>query len=68
MVRIRGGSRLRPRVRFSTPEREALAPVPAPVPVPVPKAVLLPTGGAAVLSLDDISRSSWPARASVLYR
>ena len=32
MVRTRGGSRLRPRVRFSTPEREAPAPVPSPVP------------------------------------
>ena len=31
MVRTRGGSRLRPRVRFSTPEREEQAPVPAPV-------------------------------------
>ena len=43
MVRSRGGSRLRPRVRFSTPEREASAlapaPVPAPVPSPVPEAV-----------------------------
>ena len=41
MVRTRGGSRLRPRVRFSTPEREAPAPapIPAPVPVPVPEAV-----------------------------
>ena len=39
MVRTRGGSRIRPRVRFSTPEREAPAPVPAPVPSPVPKAV-----------------------------
>ena len=43
MVRTRGGSRLRPRVRFSTPEREeqapVLAPVPAPVPSPVPEAV-----------------------------
>ena len=41
MVRTRGGSRLWPRVRFSTPEREAPAttPVPAPVPSPVPKAV-----------------------------
>ena len=41
MVRTRGGSRLRPRIRFSTPEREALAPapVPAPVPSPVPEAV-----------------------------
>ena len=33
MVRTRGGSHLRPRVRFSTPEREA--PTPAPVPAPV---------------------------------
>ena len=32
MVRTRGGSRLRPRVRFSTPEREEQAPVPSPVP------------------------------------
>ena len=45
MVRTRGGSRLRPRVRFSTPDREASAsapapaPVPAPVPSPVPEAV-----------------------------
>ena len=39
MVRTRGGSRLRPRVRFSTPEREAPASVPAPVPSPVPEAV-----------------------------
>ena len=39
MVRTRGGSRLRPQVRFSTPEREAPAPVPAPVLSPVPKAV-----------------------------
>ena len=39
MVRTRGGSRLRPRVRFSTPEREAPAPVSAPVPSPVPEAV-----------------------------
>ena len=30
MVRTRGGSRLRPRVRFSTLEREEQAPVPAP--------------------------------------
>ena len=35
MVHTRGGSRLRPRVRFSTPEREEQAPVPAPVPAPV---------------------------------
>ena len=34
MVRTRGGSRVRPRVRFSTPEREAVASVPAPVPEP----------------------------------
>ena len=39
MVRTRGGSRLRPRVRFSTPEREAPTPAPAPVPVPVPSPV-----------------------------
>ena len=39
MVRTRGGSRLRLRVRFSTPEREAPAPVPALVPSPVPEAV-----------------------------
>ena len=41
MVRTRGGSRLRPRVKFSTPEREALAPAPvsAPVPSPIPEAV-----------------------------
>ena len=41
MVRTRGGSCLRPRVRFSTPEREAPAPalVPASVPVPVLEAV-----------------------------
>ena len=39
MVRTRGGSRVRPRVRLSTPEREAAAPVPAPVPSPVPEAV-----------------------------
>ena len=39
MVRTRGGSRIRPRVRFSTLEREAPAPVPAPVPSPVPEVV-----------------------------
>ena len=39
MVRTRGGSRVRPRVRFSTPECEAAAPVPAPEPSPVPEAV-----------------------------
>ena len=37
MVRTRGGSRLRPWVRFSTPEREAPAAVPAPLPSPVPE-------------------------------
>ena len=35
MVRTRGGSRLRPRVRFSTLEQEEQAPVPAAVPEPV---------------------------------
>ena len=39
MVRTRGGSRLRPRVRFNTLEREEQASVPAPVPEPVPEAV-----------------------------
>ena len=39
MVRTRGGSRLRPRVRFSTPERETSAPAPAPVLAPVPSPV-----------------------------
>ena len=39
MVCTRGGSRARPRVRFSTPEREAASPVPAPEPSPVPEAV-----------------------------
>ena len=39
MVRTRGGSRVRPRVRFSTPERETAAPVPAPVPAPEPSPV-----------------------------
>ena len=39
MVRTRGGSRVRPRVRFSTPEREVVAPVPAPVPAPEPSPV-----------------------------
>ena len=39
MVRTRGGSRLRPRVRFSTPEREASAPAPAPVSAPVPSPI-----------------------------
>ena len=39
MVRTRGGSHLRPRVRFSTPEREEQTPVPAPVPALVPALV-----------------------------
>ena len=39
MVHTRGGSRLRPRVRFSTPEQEEQAPVPPPVPEPVPESV-----------------------------
>ena len=40
MVRTRGGSRrLRPRVRFNTPEREEQASVPASVPAPVPALV-----------------------------
>ena len=39
MVRTRGGSRIRPRVRFSTPEKESAAPVPVPAPSPVPEAV-----------------------------
>ena len=43
MVRTKCGSRLRPRVRFNTPEREEQALVPAlvpdPVPAPVPEAV-----------------------------
>ena len=39
MVRTRGGSRLRLRVRFSTPEREAPSPIPAQVPSPVLEAV-----------------------------
>ena len=34
MVRTRGGSRLRPRVRFSTPEQEEQPPVPTAVPEP----------------------------------
>ena len=37
MVRTRGGSRLRPRVKFSTPEQEEQALVPAAVPEPVPE-------------------------------
>ena len=39
MVRTRGGSCVRPRVRFSTPERETAAPVPSLEPSPVPEAV-----------------------------
>ena len=39
MVRTRGGSRLRPRVRFSTPEREEQAPIQPLVPELVPEAV-----------------------------
>ena len=39
MVHTRGGSRLRPRVRFSTPEGEASAPVSVPAPSQVPEAV-----------------------------
>ena len=39
MVRTRGGSILRPRVRFSTLEREEQAPAPAPVPASVPAPV-----------------------------
>ena len=42
MVRTRGGSCLRPRVRFSTPEREKQAPVSAPVPALVPASVPAP--------------------------
>ena len=34
MVRTKGGSRLRPRVRFSTPEQAEQAPAPAAVPEP----------------------------------
>ena len=39
MVRTRGGSGLRPQVRFCTPERQEQAPVPTPVPAPVPEPV-----------------------------
>ena len=39
MVCTRDGSRLRPRIRFSTPEREEQAPVLPPVPEPVPEGV-----------------------------
>ena len=37
MVRTRGGSLMRPRVRFSTPKQEEQAPIPAVVPEPVPE-------------------------------
>ena len=37
IVRTRGGSRLRPRVRFSTLKQEEQAPVPEPVPEAVPE-------------------------------
>ena len=37
MVRTRGGFRLRPRVRFSTPEQEEQAPATSTVPDPVPE-------------------------------
>ena len=37
MVHTIGGSRLRPRVRFSTPEQEEQAPAPTAVPDPVPE-------------------------------
>ena len=37
MVRTRGGSRLRPRVRFSTPEQAEQVPASAAVPEPVPE-------------------------------
>ena len=37
MVRTRGGSHLRPRVRFSTPEQEEQPPASAAVPEPVPE-------------------------------
>ena len=39
MVRTKGGSRFRPRVMLSTPEREEQALVPAPVPAPVSELV-----------------------------
>ena len=39
IVRTRGGSRLLPRVRFSTSEREEQAPVLTPIPTPVPAPV-----------------------------
>ena len=42
MVRTRGGPRLRPRVRFSTPDREASASAPAPAPVPAPVPARVP--------------------------
>ena len=46
MVRTRGGSRLRPRVRFSTPERKEQASIPTPVPALVPAPVLDPVAEA----------------------
>ena len=42
MVRTRGGSCVQPRVRFSTPEREAAAAAAAPAPVPAPVPSLVP--------------------------
>ena len=45
MVRTRGGSRLRPRVRFSTPEQEEQPSVPAAVPELVPEPVPEETRG-----------------------
>ena len=39
MLRTRGGSLIRPPVRFSTPEREEKAPAPAPAPPPIPSPV-----------------------------
>ena len=36
MVRTRGGSCIRPRMRFSMPDKEASASAPAPAPVPAP--------------------------------
>ena len=42
MVRTRGGSHLRPWVRFSTLEREAPAPAPVPAPVPSPVTEAVP--------------------------
>ena len=42
MVRTRGGSRARPRVRFSTPEPEVAVPVPESVPKPSPVPEVVP--------------------------